>query len=211
MNVSTKAKNRMTLMLVMGIPLLLTAISTWLWVFVVKGDIDLVGMLGTHNHGNLINPPVQIDEYKKSTVNGEEYRFESQDKKWAFINNVSAPCEETCKESLYISRQARSALGKEMSRIRIYAVASSAEEYAAIDQLLTEQHPDIIRLVIDNELLKSMPQKTNNTEPVLNMQRRDDFYVVDPNGWLMMQYTEQHTGRQMLDDMKFLLKNSSVE
>jgi len=211
MSVSNKTKNRMTLLLVAGIPLMLTAISTWLWVFVVKGDIDLVGMIGTRNHGNLINPPVQVDEFNKTTLAGEEYRYDAELKQWAFVNNVSAPCDETCVESLYISRQARSALGKEMTRIRRYAIAQSVEDFTAIDALLSEQHPEIIRLIASDDLLRMIPKETAGTKPVLNMAPRDDFYVVDPNGWLMMQYTEQHSGRQMLDDMKFLLKNSSAD
>ncbi len=211
MSVASKSKNRMTLLLVAGIPLILTAISTWLWVFVVKGDIDLIGMIGTRNHGNLINPPVQVDEFEKSTLSGEVYRYDAQLKQWAFVNNVTAPCEATCQESLYIARQTRSALGKEMTRIRRYAIAASVEDFAAIETLLNEQHSEVIRLVASDDLLRMIPKQTAGTTPGLNMSPRDDFYVVDPNGWLMMQYTEQHTGRQMIDDMKFLLKNSSVD
>lgn len=211
MSASTKTKNRLTIMLVAGIPLLLTAISTWLWVFVVKGDIDLVGMLGTRNHGNLINPPVQVTEFALTKQDGTAYTYTDEPGQWAFMVNVTAPCEATCQETLYVARQAHSALGKEARRIRRYVVASSAADLAAIKDVLDEQYPQALRIIGDQNLMRLLPKVTRGTTPALNMAARDDFYVVDPAGWLMMQYTQQHSGRQILDDMKFLLKNSSSE
>ncbi len=211
MSVSTKTKNRLTVMLVAGIPLLLTAISTWLWVFVVKGDIDLVGMLGTRNHGNLINPPAQIKEFQVTREDGTEYKYDEELAQWAFVVNVSAPCEATCQETLYVVRQAHSALGKEARRIRKYVVANDAQDLIALDELLSLEYPQFIRIVGDDSMLRLLPQQSKNTQPALNMDPRDNFYVVDPQGWIMMQYGENHSGRQILDDMKFLLKNSSTE
>ncbi|HSG60749.1 MAG TPA: hypothetical protein VLA24_04870 [Pseudomonadales bacterium] len=211
MSVSTKTKNRLTVMLVAGIPLLLTAISTWLWVFVVKGDIDLVGMLGTRNHGNLINPPVQVTEFSITREDGTPYVFDQETAQWAFVVNITSPCEAKCQETLYVVRQAHSALGKEARRIRKYVVASRLEDIAAIEPLLANEYDQFIRIIGDQNLLRGLPQQSKGTEPALNMQPRDNFYVVDPQGWLMMQYTENHSGRQILDDMKFLLKNSSAE
>ena len=211
MSTSTKTKNRLTIMLVAGIPLLLTAISTWLWVFVVKGDIDLVGMLGTRNHGNLINPPVQVTEFELQKQDGSPYNYTEEPGQWAFMVNVTAPCEATCQEALYVARQAHSALGKEARRIRRYVVAPSVEDLNAISAVLDEQFPKSLRIVADANLMRLLPKQSQGTEPALNMSPRDNFYVIDPAGWLMMQYTEQHSGRQILDDMKFLLKNSSSE
>jgi hypothetical protein len=212
MSVSTKTKNRLTVMLVAGIPLLLTAISTWLWVFVVKGDIDLVGMLGTRNHGNLINPPVQISEFDVSREDGTAYVYETEEiTKWAFVVNVSSPCNETCRETLYVVRQAHSALGKEARKVRKYVVAGDVSDLNEIDELLSTEYDSFQRIVGDASLMRMLPKATSGTEPSLNMNPRDNFYIVDPQGWIMMQYTEQHSGRQILDDMKFLLKNSSAE
>lgn len=211
MSVSTKTKNRLTVMLVAGIPLLLTAISTWLWVFVVKGDIDLVGMLGTRNHGNLINPPVQVTEFSITREDGTPYVFDQETAQWAFVVNITSPCQATCQETLYVVRQAHSALGKEARRIRKYVVASRLEDIAAIEPLLANEYDQFIRIIGDQNLIRGLPQQSKGTAPALNMQPRDNFYVVDPQGWLMMQYTENHSGRQILDDMKFLLKNSSAE
>jgi cytochrome oxidase Cu insertion factor (SCO1/SenC/PrrC family) len=211
MSVSTKTKNRLTVMLVAGIPLLLTAISTWLWVFVVKGDIDLVGMLGTRNHGNLINPPIQISDFKVTRVDGSDYQYDAELSQWAFVVNISSPCDTNCQETLYVVRQAHSALGKEARRIRKYVVAGNSEDFAAIKNILDTEYSQYIRIMGNEALLKMLPVQTQGTEPALNMNPRDNFYVVDPSGWIMMQYTEQHSGRQILDDMKFLLKNSSAE
>ena len=54
-------KSRLTLLLIMGIPVTMILTATWLWYFVVQGDLDLVGKLGTSNRGTLVEPPRQID------------------------------------------------------------------------------------------------------------------------------------------------------
>ena len=46
--------NRMVLLLISGIPLIMILAATWLWYFVARGDLDLVGMMGTANRGALV-------------------------------------------------------------------------------------------------------------------------------------------------------------
>jgi hypothetical protein len=55
-------KNRMVLLSIIGIPVTMILAATWLWYYVVQGDLDLVGSLGTANRGDLVQPPRQIDE-----------------------------------------------------------------------------------------------------------------------------------------------------
>jgi hypothetical protein len=38
---------------------------------------------------------------------------------------------------------------------------------------------------------------------------KNTFYIVDPQGWLMMSYSEKNTYKEIIKDMRFLLKNSS--
>ena len=61
-NTDNRTNNRMVLLLIAGIPVTMILGATWLWYFVVRGDLDLVGTLGTANRGALVQPPRQIDE-----------------------------------------------------------------------------------------------------------------------------------------------------
>ena len=44
--------------LIAGIPLTMILAATWLWYFVVRGDLDLVCALGTANQGTLVQPVI---------------------------------------------------------------------------------------------------------------------------------------------------------
>ena len=55
-----KSNNRMVLLLIAGIPVMVVLIATWLWYYVVQGDLDLVAILGTSNNGDLVQPPRQL-------------------------------------------------------------------------------------------------------------------------------------------------------
>jgi hypothetical protein len=57
---SSPGTGRAVLLLIAGIPLTMILAASWLWYFVVEGDLDLVGTLGTANHGTLVQPPRQL-------------------------------------------------------------------------------------------------------------------------------------------------------
>jgi hypothetical protein len=56
-NTDRQTNNRMVLLLIAGVPVTMILGATWLWYFVVRGDLDLVGTLGTANRGALVQPP----------------------------------------------------------------------------------------------------------------------------------------------------------
>ena len=50
------------LLTIAGIPVTMILAATWLWYFVVNGELDLVGSLGTANNGQLLEPPRPVAE-----------------------------------------------------------------------------------------------------------------------------------------------------
>lgn len=68
-------KNRMVLLLIAGIPLTVILVATWLWYFVVNGDLNLVGMLGTANRGTLVQPPRQLDEHELHDAGSLRFKY----------------------------------------------------------------------------------------------------------------------------------------
>ena len=62
-NTDRQTNNRMVLLLIAGVPVTMILGATWLWYFVVRGDLDLIGTLGTANRGALVQPPRQIGDY----------------------------------------------------------------------------------------------------------------------------------------------------
>ncbi len=50
-DINQTRNNRLVLLMIAGIPLTMILAATWLWYFVVQGDLDIVGRLGTANAG----------------------------------------------------------------------------------------------------------------------------------------------------------------
>jgi hypothetical protein len=196
--------NRRTLVLIAGIPLTVILTATWLWVYVINGDLDLLAITGTQNRGTLITPPQQMDELTL-TRSGEEFKYSEQDRKWTFLIPGGRFCDSTCEQTLYLTRQIHTALGKEALRLRRYYLATDGVVGADLQILLSEEHPRL-------QSLESADGEFNNLLRVSNLPAagaaQGVFYVVDPQGWMMMVYTPKNTYKDTISDMKFLLKNS---
>ncbi|HCD57154.1 MAG TPA: hypothetical protein DEQ90_17145, partial [Halieaceae bacterium] len=54
--------SRLVILLIAGIPVIMVLAATWLWWFVARGELDIVGMLGTANRGTLLDPPRPLAE-----------------------------------------------------------------------------------------------------------------------------------------------------
>ena len=138
----------------------------------------------THNRGVLFRPPVSIAEH-----------LSASDKRWSLLIPGQALCDTTCRSRLYDTRQVHIALGREAWRLqRIYW--STDEPASELRDFFTEQH-------------RGMQVRVgNNINAIRTYAPQADFYLVDPDGFLMMVYDRSHTGKDLLTDLKFLLKIS---
>ncbi len=217
MNDTTQTNNnRMVLLLIAGIPLTMILAATWLWYFVVKGDLDLVGALGTANRGELVQPPRQIDDYAMAEDSGALFRYADLEPKWTLlVVNAGAVCGVSCERSLYMTRQIHIAMGKEFNRIRRAYVSESALADGSLDMAeLSDQSPAPDSLA---QLLESDHRGTRALQLTAGgfgelfpeqLASADTWYLVDPGGWVMMSYNDQVPYKDVIADLKFLLKNS---
>lgn len=211
--------NRLVLLLIAGIPVTMILAASWLWYFVVEGDLDLVGMLGTANQGTLVQPPRQLDDAALVDSAGLPIKWGDSEQEPRWILVVPSPgstCNEACERRLYLTRQIHIAMGKEFNRIgRAYvsdtAVAETALAVDALsdggtmpadlDELLARDHRGLRVLGVGSDDFSTLfPELTQNPET---------WYLVDPAGWLMMAYDDSDDYRDVISDLKFLLKNSS--
>ena len=209
--------NRLVLVTILGIPVTMILAATWLWYFVINGELDLVGALGTSNSGTLVQPPRQIDELELREDTGALFKYSDFDPKWTLLIPVaSASCDSACENSLYITRQIHVAIGKEFSRIRrLYVSEYTPGETSLSPAVLSDGRPAPASFV---ELLETEHRglKTLSLPPggyaTLFPEHREDastWYLVDPAGWIMMSYNNAIHYKDVISDLKFLLKNSS--
>ncbi|MEP6389747.1 MAG: hypothetical protein ABJ056_07465 [Halioglobus sp.] len=210
-------KSRLTLLLIMGIPVTMILTATWLWYFVVQGDLDLVGKLGTSNRGTLVQPPRQIDEFGLSDRDGRDFSYTDVDRRWTLLVPYSGPeCDARCEATLYVTRQIHTAMGKELPRIRRMYVANQplSEQALAVDTLSDERPaPSSLEAYFDQQQRGLIPLYMSGADFDVAFSEylaaRDTWYLVDPAGWIMMSYSSEVTYKDVISDLKFLLKNSS--
>ena len=209
---------RAILLLIAGLPVTMILAATWLWYFVERGDIDIVGALGTANSGEILSNPANIRNQLFITSDGSETSLDALEPKWTFmVVNSGETCDATCGELLYLTRQIRIAIGRDFHRIqRVIVVdapadtirieASSAAEDAqntvaeratTLADAIEREHPDV-----------SVWQA--GAESVVPERHVADsaWYLVDPSGWVMMRYASEVNYKDVIGDLKFLLKNS---
>jgi len=208
--------NRLIFVSIVGIPVMVVLTASWLWYFVVRGDLDLVGILGTSNHGALVQPPRQLDDGKLVDINGEAFSYADLPSQWTFLVPGTGSCDGNCEGLLYLTRQIHTAMGQEMHRIRRFyvsdlAIADTRFEVAT----LSDKRPapaDFNQYMQEEQAGLNIYTLERNKFNALFSEFSSDpssWYLVDPAGWIMMSYNSEVTYKQVMSDLKFLLKNSS--
>lgn len=212
----TGRNNRMVLLLIAGIPVTVILIATWLWYYVVQGDLDLVAMLGTSNNGTLVQPPRQLDDVELENPGGLPVRFSELDRRWTFLIPGSQRCDTVCEKTLYTTRQIHIAMGKEINRIRrIYLSDTPVGDTALTFKLLSDNRPapaDFSGFLSSEHRGMKAFTMLHEHYPTLFKEYaidRGTWYLVDPAGWIMMSYDSEVDYKGVMSDLKFLLKNSS--
>ncbi|HSZ07301.1 MAG TPA: hypothetical protein VK794_02110 [Steroidobacteraceae bacterium] len=121
--------------------------------------------------------------------------------KWTFLYLQHGPCDDECRRHLYDTRQVRLALDREMTRVQRVFIG---DENCCDLTELKAAHPDLIAVrasPADEPLRDLLPTGAANAHRV---------YLIDPLGNLMMFYSPEAKPKGMLDDMKRLLRLSSI-
>jgi hypothetical protein len=123
--------------------------------------------------------------------------------KWTFLYVQHGRCDDECRRHLYDTRQVRLALDRDTNRVqRVFIGDGDCCDL----QELKAAHPDLIAIRAspeDEPLLALLPMGAG----AVNAHR---VYLIDPLGNLMMFYAPEAKSKGMLDDMKRLLRLSSI-
>jgi cytochrome oxidase Cu insertion factor (SCO1/SenC/PrrC family) len=186
---------------IMLLPALVILLASGLWWLVERGHIDLLGMLGSSNKGTLVSPVRDMREVSLFDQAGQTVDYFNQDPHWTLLIPGSGHCAEGCRETLWLTRQLHTALGRRARHLqRIYLVDRLPLDGDTADYLGSE-HPGLQVLhasAADSERLLGGTETLAGPPPA--------FYLVDKRGFLMMYYTAENSGRDVIADLKFLMK-----
>ena len=153
---------------------------------------------GSSSKGELITPARPLDVAGLRNPDGSAASPGALRDKWSLIYIGDGACDAACRSALVFGRQTRLALNNEMSRVQRVFLATGnccANDYFAKEQ------PGLVALDASaaQRLLAQFPAD-----------RGHSLYIVDPLGNLMMQHDSSHTTKDLLDDLKKLLKLSHI-
>ncbi len=161
--------------------------------------------VGHVNAGELIEPARPLPSVTLPLLSSGDADPNFLKGKWTLLYVVSGPCAEVCRSRLYDTRQVRLALDRDMIRVQRVFIAD-ADCCAA--PFLHEQHPDLITIrasAAAAPLLALLPGRSG-----ISASPAPRVYLIDPLGNLMMSYAAEAKSKGMLEDMKRLLRLSSI-
>lgn len=157
----------------------------------------------TSNKGDLISPARPLQNFAPiRNRTGGDYTLDDLRGKWTLVFVPPAGCDETCKKNIYHMRQVWAALGRDADRVQRLLVFRKHEQFDELSGFL-ENYPRM-QVVFDagNRLIGQIPF----SEAALDR----NIYLVDPLGNLMMAFPQTLDPRDMLQDLKKLLKISTI-
>ncbi len=208
--------SRLVILLIAGIPVIMVLAATWLWWFVIRGDLDLVEILGTANRGDLLDPPRPLAEAGLLSPTGAALPWSNVDHQWTLlVTHQGDRCGAPCEQKLYLTRQIHLALGKEFPRVRRMLISDRAPSDTGMSVAeLSDGKPapaDFSALLASEHGSVAVARMDVAAWPALfpeTLTSQDVWYLVDPAGWVMMTYDSADSYKDVISDLKFLLKNS---
>ncbi|HEY3486896.1 MAG TPA: hypothetical protein VGL10_02415 [Gammaproteobacteria bacterium] len=158
------------------------------------------GVWHSTNHGTLIQPPRVLRDFLLPTYQSSVFTLANIKGKWSMLYIPSSPleCDAMCKQAIYHMRQIRLALGREMPRVQ--RVLLVGPESVWIEEIAAE-YPDM-HIVFDFGGANSLQQQLVPLQP--------GIYVLDPLGNAMMVFPPATDPRDILKDLKKMLRISKV-
>ncbi len=159
---------------------------------------------GHSNKGVLIESPVPLAQMNLNGADGNPLaaRFGPQNAnaQWMMVV-VAERCANTCEELLYNTRQVNIALGKNANRVNRAAWLGSMSD--SLSSNWAAEYPSM-------ETLSVQSGQTPVWPPGVSPGTQPRILLVDPFGNVIMHYGQEHTGKDMLKDLKHLLKLSQI-
>ena len=157
----------------------------------------------TTNNGVFVDPIYRIQNFEQDTIKAKPLTGKALETVWTLVHLVDGECDAACSQALYDTRQIRIALGKDIDRVKRVAVISAGPQSAA-NQKMWASHPDMTFAIAAPGGLGAQLKAHGQG------QSKDDTYLIDPLGNLMMRFPADLSPKLMMKDLHKLLKLSTI-
>ena len=153
---------------------------------------------GRTNYGELIKPTA-LPGASLRAADGKAVTLDKLHGKWLILTIDGANCNAACDQTLFLMRQVRISLTKEMNRVERVLLMRGPGNVSAD---LLKKYPGMhILSGADANLLRQFPTDADVT---------DHIYLVDPLGNVMMRYPKNPDATGIRQDLSRLLSVSQI-
>lgn len=166
------------------------------------------GGKGAASHGELIIPPRLLPDVELQDPAGLSREPARLYGKWSLVYLLDGRCGRDCEQNLYRMRQIRLAMGKNAHRVQRLLM-----NYGNVPVSLNERQ---LREYPGQLMLKAAYANGFNGPALFELSEGDNplsahrIYIVDPRGFLMMSYAPDADPAGIIEDLKQLLRYSSI-
>ncbi|WP_426119834.1 hypothetical protein [Pseudomonas sp. DSP3-2-2] len=124
---------------------------------------------------------------------------QADESRWQLLVSAPKTCEAQCQHLVYLARQVQIGLGRDASRAS-HALAAAQPLDADYTARLTREYPQLQRYPLE------LP-RYQKTAPGIEVPQ---LWIVDPHGNLVLRYGVDVNGKDLLNDLRQLLKLSNI-
>lgn len=153
----------------------------------------------TVNKGVLLQPPAKLSALTDKATSVPDL----QERKWRLILPVTHPCDEGCQKNLFTTRQVHIRLGEKSVRVERIAANLGGDAGADFLESIHPDHPLLEFFTVSRADWDTWLANSNAPE---SLEQAPYYLLVDQEGFVMMYYTGNHHGNDLLDDIKRVLR-----
>lgn len=158
----------------------------------------------TANQGALLAPPIAITDFAL-TEQEQPWQISQERKHWRYVLPGNGQCNQICQDNLYLTRQVHIRLNEKADRVeRIYLLLDDALSPSTAE-FMQQQHPLLRVMSVDRSEFEHALKGSNINQDTV---AAGQYFLMDQEGFLMLSYTPEHRGGELLKDVKKMLKTS---
>jgi len=169
------------------------------WLYNVGGTENTV------NKGEFVKAGVQLLDMGLTTLDGKAAVEKDLYGHWHMMVFMGADCGKVCEETIYTVRQIKTSLHKESPRFVNVLIHFDKNINADFKEKIKTHYANFDRYFADKEIFNKALGVTDG-----DLTDKGIVYIVDPIGNVILKYNKDKTAKDIISDIKRLLKASQI-
>ncbi|MDZ5432784.1 hypothetical protein T3H00_08945 [Pseudomonas fluorescens] len=124
---------------------------------------------------------------------------QAQENRWQLLVTAPSACSVDCQQLVYLARQIQIGLGRDAGRAS-HALAVTQPLSSDYEAKLQREYPQLQRYPLDSQIYTKGAQSNEAAH----------LWIIDPHGNLVLRYDPSVKGKELLNDLRHLLKLSNI-